>query len=347
MKPQNFRMIAEKIRSEFRTILKNCYTEFVEVNVEEATGQIFTLEAFFGEEYIGANQRSFEHNDIIRPIIYFQAKGNWGNRELNINDFFSINDQIFDEFDELCDRGELDSLGPLLMEGLRNVEAKDLGQAEVDTYFFLTIESSICNGNNFLKGLLKESITTLELNEISNKVNVGCIQMERKKITALLDNTPVSLEIPFDKVDYFKPFQKEVEPVVMDDKYIFVAMSFQNNPLLEDTYSTIKRSVKSLKKGFRCERVDEIHDDFVINDKIIDCIKKARLLIVDLTGNRPNVYYELGYARALGKQIVLVSREGEIPHFDVQNQNIIFFNNTTSLEKSLNTRLRSILKTNR
>ena len=121
-------------------------------------------------------------------------------------------------------------------------------------------------------------------------------------------------------------------------------MSFQADPILKDSYETIKRSVDSINIGLLCEWIDEIHEDFVITDKIIECIKRAKVIIVDLTGNRPNGYYELGYASALGKPVVLLSRNGEKPHFDVYNQNIIFYQNSTSIENSLTTRLRAIYK---
>lgn len=339
MQPQDFRNLLNQIRVEFSKVLDNFYTEFHEVDLEIAIGQIFTLEIFYSEQYINETGKPIEDVNIVRPVLHFQAKGAWKNSQIDINKFFAINEELLNELYELSERGLLNNLISSLKEGKVKASTKNIGQASDDVLFFLTIESEIKSGNQFLRNLLHENIATIGLDENKDKIEVDVSLNERKRITALLDSVPTSLLIPFDKVDHFKMFEKENEQIKVDEKYIFVAMSFQNEPFLEDSYAAIKRSVKSLKKGLLCQRVDDIQDDFVISDKIIDCIKKCKVLIVDLTNNRPNVYYELGYARAIGKHIILIAREGEKPHFDVSHQNIIFYENGTTLEKSLRTRL--------
>jgi hypothetical protein len=345
MKPKDFKDLKNELKEAFRNILSNCYTEFIEVDISNAIGQIFTINAFYGEQYINENRRPIEDVNIVRPLMSFQASGTdgiWKNEILDINRFFNTNDEVFNEFYEMGERQELNSLTAILKKGLNHSLPRNVDQSTVDSYFFISIESSIQGGNQFLRELLNEGIATIGYED--NSISVGCSQSERTKITALVDGGPVNLRIPFDKVDNFQTFQKETEQSLIDEKYIFVAMSFQNSPELEDTYSTIQRTIKKVRKGLKCERVDNIQDDFIINDKIIDCIKKSKLLIVDLTGNRPNVYYELGYARALGKQVILLCRKDEKPHFDVVNQNTIFYTNSTMLENSLTIRLRACFR---
>lgn len=344
MKPKDFKEYKNELKEACLKILNNCYTDFTEVDVSKATGQIFTINAFYGEQYINKDNRPIEDVNIVRPVIHFQAEDFRKNEILDINNFFRINDEILEELCEMAERQQLDILIPILKNGLNNSSPKNIGQSIVDSYFFISIESSIIGGNQFYRNLLNEGIATIAYDNISSSLTVDCSQLERKKIKALVDGTPVSLTIPFDKVDNFDDYQKEPEQTIMDEKYIFVAMSFQNDPSLEDTYSTIQRTIKSIKKSLKCERLDDIQEDFIINDKILDCIKKSKLMIVDLTGSRPNVYYELGYARALGKQIIRLCKEGEKPHFDVSNQNIIFFNNSTKLENSLKLRLRTLFR---
>ncbi|KXF69855.1 hypothetical protein [Enterococcus faecalis] len=57
-------------------------------------------------------------------------------------------------------------------------------------------------------------------------------------------------------------------------------------------------------------------------ERIHSCIKNADLLIVDLSGNNPNVYYELGYARALCKEVIQIRDKttSNLP-FDVSGYN--------------------------
>lgn len=345
MQPQDYKDLINRIRVEFSNILENCYTEFYLVDLETAVGQVFSLEIFYAEQYLDIKNKPIEDVNIVRSILHFQAKGEWKNSELDINKFFLINDDFFNELFELSERGYLNPLITILKYGRTRSITKNIGQSSVDVSFFLTIESTIKGGNQFLRNLLSEGVATIGLNESNEEeIEVSISLYERKRITALMESIPTNLLIPFDKVAHFKMFEKETENIIIDNKYIFVAMSFKKDPHFEDSYNAIKRSVKSLKKGILCQRVDDIQDDFVISDKIIDCIKKCKVLIVDLTDNRPNVYYELGFARAIGKHIVLIAKGGEKPHFDVSHQNTIFYENTTTLEKALRTRLLTVYK---
>lgn len=53
---------------------------------------------------------------------------------------------------------------------------------------------------------------------------------------------------------------------------------------------------------------------------IIDKIKKAKIVFADITDNNPNVFYELGWARALDKKVVIVKRRNGVPtKSDIQN----------------------------
>jgi nucleoside 2-deoxyribosyltransferase len=59
-----------------------------------------------------------------------------------------------------------------------------------------------------------------------------------------------------------------------------------------------------------------------IDASIIESICKADLLVADLTGNNPNVLFEYGYALALGKRIIPISRSPADTVTDLRNQKI-------------------------
>jgi hypothetical protein len=97
---------------------------------------------------------------------------------------------------------------------------------------------------------------------------------------------------------------------------VFVIMPFREE--FHEEYQAIQRACRDL--GLRPRRADEgSGSGFVIRD-ITRLIENAEFIVCDLTLERPNVYYELGYAHGVGNEshdILLVSREGTSLHFDI------------------------------
>ncbi len=107
-------------------------------------------------------------------------------------------------------------------------------------------------------------------------------------------------------------------------KSAFVIMPF--NPGLEPVYLKIIQPLLQ-NAGFKCERGDNKSESIAIIDKVIKLIEGADLIVCDLTGGNPNVYYELGYARALDKQTILLSQSipsGQLP-FDIRHLSITMY----------------------
>ena len=102
----------------------------------------------------------------------------------------------------------------------------------------------------------------------------------------------------------------------------FVLMPFA--PEFQDIYELFIQ--KSLEEaGFDVFRADDIINQNNILKDIISSIRNSDLIVADLTGANPNVYYELGIAHALNKPVVLLSQEiDEIP-FDLRSYRIISY----------------------
>lgn len=67
-------------------------------------------------------------------------------------------------------------------------------------------------------------------------------------------------------------------------------------------------------------------------DEIENGIRNARICLAEITTNNPNVWYELGYAVASGKSVVLVCAEerGNQFPFDIQHRAIIRYKTESS-----------------
>jgi nucleoside 2-deoxyribosyltransferase len=104
---------------------------------------------------------------------------------------------------------------------------------------------------------------------------------------------------------------------------VFVIMPFQQD--FEDVYQTIKVSVKDAlaRDGVDCFRLDETQAAGRIIPLLMDALDTASLCIADLSGLRPNVMWEVGYAMALGKHPILITQDKDALPFDISDMQSI------------------------
>lgn len=75
--------------------------------------------------------------------------------------------------------------------------------------------------------------------------------------------------------------------------------------------------------GYTVLRADDIKSQNNIIGDIIEGIVKSDLVVADLTGANPNVYYELGIAHALNKKVILITQEIEELPFDLRSYRVV------------------------
>ena len=108
----------------------------------------------------------------------------------------------------------------------------------------------------------------------------------------------------------------------MPNNNAFVLMPFSES--LTEVYDfLIKGSLESA--GYIVKRADDIKSQRNILEDIINGIIKSDLIVADLTDSNPNVYYELGIAHSLRKNVILITQELEEIPFDLRSYRVISY----------------------
>ena len=123
-----------------------------------------------------------------------------------------------------------------------------------------------------------------------------------------------------------------------DKDLVFVLTPF--HPDFESTYENIASVCGTI--GLKCMRGDEEHVTGDVLQHILQLITRSRVVIANLDGRNPNVFYELGIAQALDKPVLSVSSTPEGAPFDVRTNRIIFWQNSQELRQKLRDELLKI-----
>lgn len=75
--------------------------------------------------------------------------------------------------------------------------------------------------------------------------------------------------------------------------------------------------------GYKAVRSDKISKPGIITTQIINHIINDPLVVADLTGHNPNVFYELAIRHAIRKPVIQLIKKGEKIPFDVSTQRTI------------------------
>lgn len=126
----------------------------------------------------------------------------------------------------------------------------------------------------------------------------------------------------------------------------FVIMEYSKK--YNDLYDEV---IKPVCKGKNIEtiRADESEKTGLILRDIVNRIYESKFIIAEITPRNPNVYFEIGYAIAIGKPVVFIAdknNEEGLP-FDISGFRVLFYENTISgkskIEEELSKHVDAIL----
>lgn len=136
----------------------------------------------------------------------------------------------------------------------------------------------------------------------------------------------------------------------------FVIMQFSNYRSDEIFNHAIKPAVKK-SLSLTDDEVERIRVDQSVKydygpgrsmpyvpEKILNSIKECSFVICDTTGNRPNCYFELGYALAHQKYVILVHEmhSEQEPHFDLRGYPYYLYQGIDDLKTELERRIKFV-----
>ena len=115
--------------------------------------------------------------------------------------------------------------------------------------------------------------------------------------------------------------------------FAFVLMPFAEK--FDDVYKIgIKEAAE--KAGVRAERLsDQLYAEGML-ERIYRQIDSADLVIADMSDRNPNVFYEVGYAHAKDKLVILITDDASSIPFDLQHcRHLVYGNSVSFLREEL------------
>ena len=143
-----------------------------------------------------------------------------------------------------------------------------------------------------------------------------------------------------DSADDFLERMGVSKDVEVKSKTVFVLTPF--NDEYDKDYQWVKEAF--VRHKYTCTRGDDVKVQNNLLPHIIKEMLSSKLVVANISGRNPNVFYELGIAHALGKDVILISRSEKDITFDLSSSQIIIHQDKEDLNSSINEWLVSLLE---
>ncbi|WP_155937431.1 hypothetical protein, partial [Methanoculleus sp. MH98A] len=179
-----------------------------------------------------------------------------------------------------------------------------------------------CDPYSNLDKAKKQLKTLLDDNNIAVPFNGDLLEVNRNRKRKNRSASSQSNEKQDDCLRIIPRFFKLPKKSVDQDQ-VSVMMPFSKD--FQGVYDAIRSACASA--DFNSRRVDEVWNNSEIVQDIFELIFTSAIVIADFSQRNPNVFYEVGIAHTLGKEVIPIAQnEGDIP-FDLHHHRVLLYHN--------------------
>lgn len=125
------------------------------------------------------------------------------------------------------------------------------------------------------------------------------------------------------------------DPERIEGSLVSAMMPF--HPSFDPVYKTLQDAAEAA--GLRCRRADDIWESPAVIQDVVSLIDRSAIVVCDCSGRNPNVFYEVGIAHTLGREVILITQaESDIP-FDLRHLRYVRYLNNGEGRAELQERL--------
>lgn len=133
------------------------------------------------------------------------------------------------------------------------------------------------------------------------------------------------------------------DQALIEPRLVSAMMPF--SPAFDRVYAALQGVAAQV--GFRCQRADDMWEHPAVIQDVVSLIDRSRTVIADCTGRNPNVFYEIGIAHTLARDVILITQhEADVP-FDLRHLRFVQYHNNAeglvALSQRLAPRLQQLL----
>jgi len=193
-----------------------------------------------------------------------------------------------------------------------------------------------------------EPIDSASIERLAEKLDIGSFEFQRTHWAVKnVDLFEVLLE---DQLSNTRSRTSEYDasgavrfPIDTPRDASLVAVMMPFNKAFDIVYETIEQAVNDA--GLHCVRADDIWNHDHVMDDVLSLIWRARIVVADLTGKNPNVFYETGLAHSLPRRTVLLTQDPDDVPFDLRALRYLLYGLGTQDRRQLRTQLEQRLRT--